>query len=249
MCSGLFDNGLMSSLCPLLREFLSRVRVVVGEFVQDKEEQVIPIKFVSVHENYTHAVPMNYDIALVELDQHIVMAEQQQGRTSLGLCSVNDGCVSDEEGVIKNPAVPGNRYENNQLCSWHLTTPPGFRIDLEFGSFDLENDSHCHHDRLTVFVGTRKPVAILCGSSVLSPVLLNNSQNAELLFSSDISRAGSGFVIRHHAVRGHFHPVRMWGSHPGEGSVFYPHPKLPTTLQQCLCHPCATATCGEAGLC
>ncbi|XP_028306415.1 uncharacterized protein LOC114465536 isoform X5 [Gouania willdenowi] len=197
MCSGLFDNGLMSSLCPLLREFLSRVRVVVGEFVQDKEEQVIPIKFVSVHENYTHAVPMNYDIALVELDQHIVMAEQQQGRTSLGLCSVNDGCVSDEEGVIKNPAVPGNRYENNQLCSWHLTTPPGFRIDLEFGSFDLENDSHCHHDRLTVFVGTRKPV------------------------------------------------VRMWGSHPGEGSVFYPHPKLPTTLQQCLCHPCATATCGE----
>lgn len=48
--------------------------VAVGEFdqrVDDEEEQVFAIKSVSVHEKYQHALPMSYDIALVELDQHI----------------------------------------------------------------------------------------------------------------------------------------------------------------------------------
>lgn len=50
------------------------MRVVVGEFDQraeDKEEQVLPVKTVSVHEKYHHAWPMTYDVALVEVDQHI----------------------------------------------------------------------------------------------------------------------------------------------------------------------------------
>ncbi|XP_061578746.1 ovochymase-2-like [Cololabis saira] len=62
-------------------EFLSGVRVLVGEFdrrVVDEEEQVFLIKSVSVHEKYHHALPMNYDIALVELEQHITMGAQVQ---------------------------------------------------------------------------------------------------------------------------------------------------------------------------
>lgn len=50
------------------------MRVVVGEFdrrVNDEEEQVFTIKSVSAHEKYHHASPMSYDIALVELEQHI----------------------------------------------------------------------------------------------------------------------------------------------------------------------------------
>lgn len=50
------------------------MRVVVGEFdrrVDDEEEQVFLIKSVSVHEKYHHALPMSYDIAMIELDQHI----------------------------------------------------------------------------------------------------------------------------------------------------------------------------------
>lgn len=46
----------------------------MGEFdrrVDDEEEQVLLIKSVSVHEKYHHALPMSYDIALVELDRHI----------------------------------------------------------------------------------------------------------------------------------------------------------------------------------
>ncbi len=49
-------------------------------------------------------------------------------------------------------------------------------------------------------------IGIFCGSVLPGPVLLNNSQNATLLFSSDINRAGSGFIIRHQAVGKHYDP-------------------------------------------
>lgn len=61
----------LSSSSPLCREFLSGVRVAVGEFdrrVDDEEEQVFGVKSVSVHEKYSHSSPMIYDLALVELD-------------------------------------------------------------------------------------------------------------------------------------------------------------------------------------
>lgn len=63
------------SLC-LYRHFLSGVTVAVGEFdrrVDDEDEQVHSVKSVLVHEKYHHATPMSYDIALVELHQHIQM--------------------------------------------------------------------------------------------------------------------------------------------------------------------------------
>lgn len=50
----------------------------MGEFdlrVQDEEEQVFLVKSVSVHEEYNHTLPMNHDIALVELDQRIQMGK------------------------------------------------------------------------------------------------------------------------------------------------------------------------------
>ncbi|XP_069571306.1 ovochymase-2 [Brachyistius frenatus] len=133
-------------------------------------------------------------------------AEQQQGATSSALCSARDGPASDSEGLIRNPTHPGDCYDNNQLCLWSVSVPPGFSILLEFDHFHLENDSYCRYDRLTVSVATHGPVAVFCGSVRPGPVLLNNSQNASLLFSSDVSGAGSGFVIRHRAVRGHAHP-------------------------------------------
>lgn len=56
------------------RDRLADVRVVAGEFDQrreDEEQQVFAVKTVSVHQKYHHAAPMTYDIALIELDQHI----------------------------------------------------------------------------------------------------------------------------------------------------------------------------------
>ncbi|KAF3854289.1 hypothetical protein F7725_022344 [Dissostichus mawsoni] len=72
--------------CHECKEFLSGVRVVVGEFdqrVDDEEKQAFLIKSVSVHEKYHHALPMNYDIALMELDQHIVLGSIQPGTSCI----------------------------------------------------------------------------------------------------------------------------------------------------------------------
>ncbi|XP_070763178.1 ovochymase-2 [Enoplosus armatus] len=369
-CGGaiLTDRWIMTAahcFASLSKESLSGVRVVVGEFdrrVDDEEEQVFLIKSVSVHEKYHHALPMSYDIALVELDQHVRLGASVQpiclplpdesvppetscivggwgrmkekgrlpavlrevqvdlvdpakckyvlqtvkssllnqrpakpqpamtvvcagperggrdacqgdsggplvcpagsggghwvalGVTSWGkgcgrswgnnssrhpsrrgspgiftdvrlllpwikrklrevlcvcvcvcvseLCSMRDGPVPDSEGVIRNPALPGDHYDNNQLCVWIISGPPAHSILLEFDHLDLESDSHCRYDRLTVSVGTHRPVGIFCGSVLPGPVLLNTSQNATLLFSSDISGAGRGFAIRHRAVKG-----------------------------------------------
>ncbi|XP_036964112.1 ovochymase-2 isoform X3 [Acanthopagrus latus] len=128
--------------------------------------------------------------------------QQQQRSTLSNLCSVRDGPVTDREDVIRNPAHPGDLYDNNQLCVWSISVPPGYSILLEFDQFHVENDSYCRYDRLTVSAESHRPVGIFCGSVPPGPVLLNNSQAATLLFSSDINRSGSGFVIRHRAVRG-----------------------------------------------
>ncbi|XP_062245630.1 ovochymase-2 [Platichthys flesus] len=128
--------------------------------------------------------------------------EQQQRKTLSGLCSVSDGPVIDSEGVIRNPALPGDGYDNNELCVWRITAPPGHSLLLELELLDLENESNCRYDRLTVSAGSHRPVGIFCGRVPHSPHLLSLSQNATLLFSSDVSRTGSGFVLRHRAVQG-----------------------------------------------
>lgn len=57
-----------------------------------------------------------------------------------------------------------------------------------------------------IFASFSAFTGIFCGSVPPGPVLLNNSQNATLLFSSDINRAGSGFVVRHRALQGRSDP-------------------------------------------
>ncbi|XP_054862448.1 prostasin-like [Amphiprion ocellaris] len=60
----------------LSQEFLSAVRVVVGEFdrrKQDEDEQIFLIKSVLVHEKFSHVLPMQFDVALLQLDGSISM--------------------------------------------------------------------------------------------------------------------------------------------------------------------------------
>uniref|UniRef100_G3ND26 Ovochymase 2 n=1 Tax=Gasterosteus aculeatus TaxID=69293 RepID=G3ND26_GASAC len=141
--------------------------------------------------------------------------EQKEAR---GLCGVRDGRVTGREGLLRNPALPGDRYDNNQLDVRSISVPPGNSVLLEFDHFDLESDPFCRYDRLTVSVGTQRPVGefrVFCGGVLPGPVLLKNSQHATLDFSTDVDRAGSGFAIRHRAVQGN----SSLGGKPGCGTV------------------------------
>ncbi|XP_034143935.1 ovochymase-2 isoform X3 [Esox lucius] len=125
-----------------------------------------------------------------------------------GLCSVMDGAVSGSEGVIRNPSLPGRLYNNNELCSWSINIPFGRSILLEFLEFDIENDTFCQSDQLTVFVGTNpeRPVGRFCGSAPPAPVLID-SHSASIHFVTDVSGTGSGFAVRFRAVQGISEPA------------------------------------------
>ncbi|TMS05823.1 Ovochymase-2 [Larimichthys crocea] len=349
-------RGLVRIASMARQEFLSGVRAVVGEFdqrVDDEEEQVFDIKSVSIHEKYRHALPMSYDIALMELNQPIrlgarvrpiclplpdenippetscmvggwgrlkekgrlpaVLREVQldlvdpakckyvlqtikssflnqrpamtvlcagperggrdacqgdsggplvcpsgsggghwvalgvtswgkgcgrswgnnssrppsrrgspgvftdvrlllpwikrklrdadeQLRTTSTLCSVRDGPVNDSDGVIRNPAHPGDHYDDNQLCVWTISVPPGHGVLLEFDRFHLENDSHCRYDRLVVSAGISRPVG--CSSVVLvEDQTAVHSPNYPQLYSNDCVLRWVVYAPRGHVVK------------------------------------------------
>uniref|UniRef100_A0A671KRD4 Ovochymase 2 n=1 Tax=Sinocyclocheilus anshuiensis TaxID=1608454 RepID=A0A671KRD4_9TELE len=87
------------------------------------------------------------------------------------LCSVPDGVVPGSEGIIRNPAHPGQSY-NNEMCLWSIRVAAGEHILLEFLEFDLENDTQCHSDHLTVYVDEDRQIGRFCGGQPSSPVLI-----------------------------------------------------------------------------
>ncbi|KAJ0069180.1 hypothetical protein NL108_003099, partial [Boleophthalmus pectinirostris] len=131
----------------------------------------------------------------------------RQGQCALcvpGLCTVQDGSVIDTEGVIRNPASQHRYYDNNELCVWRISAPHGSSILLEIKHLDLENDSYCLYDRLTLSVGPQKPVGefcVFCGNVYPSQLFLVNSHHATVLFSSDVSIVGTGFAMKYRAVQ------------------------------------------------
>ncbi|XP_077372408.1 ovochymase-2 isoform X2 [Festucalex cinctus] len=129
--------------------------------------------------------------------------EQWRGKTSLGasgLCSVRDGIITENEGVIRNPPPYIDHYDNNELCVWTIQAPPGCSILLQFNHLNLENDPFCHYDRLTVLIGNDRPVGIFCGNVLPDRVFLKKTQSVTLVFSSDVNGAGSGFTVLHQVV-------------------------------------------------
>ncbi|CAB1322843.1 unnamed protein product, partial [Coregonus sp. 'balchen'] len=130
-----------------------------------------------------------------------------------GLCSVRDGPVSGSEGLIRNPSLPGHLYNNNEICSWSINVPIGRSILLEFLEFDMENDTLCHSDQLTVSVGadSGRPIGRFCGSAPPPPVLIDY-HSASLHFVSDVSGTGNGFVVRFRSVEGNSVPASGCGT-------------------------------------
>eukprot|EP00058_Branchiostoma_floridae_P021472 XP_002606962.1 hypothetical protein BRAFLDRAFT_200924 [Branchiostoma floridae] len=108
-------------------------------------------------------------------------------------CS-NPAVLTGSSGNFTSPGYPGN-YPNNARCSWLITVNSDKVVVIRFISFNLEYDSQCDYDSLTVHDGTNAaaPVlATLCGTSA-GPVSTTGN-NAFLLFTTDYSETESGFL-------------------------------------------------------
>ncbi|XP_067660313.1 dorsal-ventral patterning tolloid-like protein 1 [Haliotis asinina] len=99
--------------------------------------------------------------------------------------------IDDLEGSYTLATDSEGQYENNQRCDITIRSPPTPHITtVNFTRFDLEDDSGCDYDSLTITSdeGTEK----LCGPKE-SFVRQYTGQSVDMTFSSDGSVVRSGF--------------------------------------------------------
>ncbi|XP_029436221.1 procollagen C-endopeptidase enhancer 2-like [Rhinatrema bivittatum] len=119
-----------------------------------------------------------------------------------GLPHVNDhqfcgGKLEKPQGSLKTPNWPDNDYPVGISCSWHIIAPQGQIIELSFGKFDVEMDTSCRYDYVSVFNGgetdNTQRIGKFCGDT--SPSLIYSDGNELLVqFVSDLSVTADGFT-------------------------------------------------------
>nr|XP_051703671.1 procollagen C-endopeptidase enhancer 1 isoform X2 [Oryctolagus cuniculus] len=106
------------------------------------------------------------------------------------------GRMEKEQGTLTTPNWPESDYPPGISCSWHIIAPPDQVIALTFGKFDLEPDTYCRYDSVSVFNGAvsddAKRLGKFCGDTAPGPI---SSEGNELLvqFVSDLSVTADGF--------------------------------------------------------
>ncbi|NXH21737.1 OVCH2 protein, partial [Bucco capensis] len=118
----------------------------------------------------------------------------------LSFCSVQDGKLPGTEGQLHFPASPNQFYPNQQLCVWTLLVPEGNYILLRFSHFDLEPETFCDCDSLSVYSKDSRLVGKFCGGDLPSPLLVG-SNSVRLKFVSDSKDYGTGFSMTYKALR------------------------------------------------
>uniref|UniRef100_A0A3P8SX64 Cubilin n=1 Tax=Amphiprion percula TaxID=161767 RepID=A0A3P8SX64_AMPPE len=93
-------------------------------------------------------------------------------------------------------------YEPNMNCLWTIEAPVNKAINLTFSSFQLELDSTCRHDYVSVYDGDNinfPLVGAFCGSSI--PAFFISSGNfLTVRFVSDGSVQRPGFNVTYRAI-------------------------------------------------
>ncbi|XP_063090296.1 procollagen C-endopeptidase enhancer 1 isoform X1 [Cavia porcellus] len=106
------------------------------------------------------------------------------------------GRLEKAQGSLTTPNWPESDYPPGINCNWHIIAPPNQVILLTFGKFDLEPDTYCRYDSVSVFNGAlsddSKRLGKFCGDTAPGPI---SSEGNELLvqFVSDLSVTADGF--------------------------------------------------------
>ncbi|KAG8523728.1 Procollagen C-endopeptidase enhancer 1 [Galemys pyrenaicus] len=130
------------------------------------------------------------------------------------------GRLEKAQGTLTTPNWPESDYPPGISCSWHIIAPQDQVISLTFGKFDVEPDTYCRYDSVSVFNGAvnddAKRLGKFCGDTAPGPI---SSEGNELLvqFVSDLSVTADGFsasyrILPRGAKEG---PAQS----PGEGSL------------------------------
>ncbi|NXP46656.1 OVCH2 protein, partial [Heliornis fulica] len=122
-----------------------------------------------------------------------------QENMSAAFCSIQDGKLPDSEGELHFPGSSREFYQNQQLCIWTLFVPEGNYILLRFTHFDIEPETFCDYDSLSVYSKDDRLVGKYCGAALPLPILIG-SNSIRLKFVSDNKDYGTGFSMTYKAL-------------------------------------------------
>ena len=102
-------------------------------------------------------------------------------------------------GVVTSPNYPGN-YPNNLEKTETIQVEEGLIISLQFTAFDIEPDSTCHFDHLTITDGDGTTLMEKsCGNPI--PAAIRSTSNiVKLVFITDVWGTMTGWSVRWSAV-------------------------------------------------
>ena len=112
------------------------------------------------------------------------------------------GALTGMEGDLASPTVNDtDLYSNNVACSWTITVPSGYRVQLQFHEFDLDlSEGDCEHDSVVLDdPGLASNTQRLCGP-FLPPPWSSVGNTAQVSFSSDYVEQHRGFKATWSAI-------------------------------------------------
>ncbi|KAJ7317853.1 hypothetical protein JRQ81_004015 [Phrynocephalus forsythii] len=117
-------------------------------------------------------------------------------------------------GEVTSPNYP-KPYPDNNISTWDVTVPKGFRVKLNFWQFDLEPSEACQYDFVKV-TADKKDLGRYCGqvdSSIgIYPgqkEFLSVGNQMQLLFHSDFSNEENGVVIFYKGFLAYYQAVDL----------------------------------------
>ncbi|XP_013067334.2 tolloid-like protein 1 isoform X2 [Biomphalaria glabrata] len=111
------------------------------------------------------------------------------------VCGGHLEASASPQKIWSHPRFGDNVYDNNQTCEWKLHAKEGQTIELQFTFMDLEEDSDCGYDNVTIYDGlldNSRPLGTFCGTE-LPTLISSRSQNILIYFHSDEAIAWKGF--------------------------------------------------------
>nr|XP_027323619.1 ovochymase-2 isoform X1 [Anas platyrhynchos] len=127
------------------------------------------------------------------------MSADLKMKSSTPFCGVQDGKLPDNEGELHFPGSLKQFYQNHQLCVWTLLVPEGNYILLHFSHFDIEPETFCDFDSLSVYSKDNRLLGKFCGGDLPLPILIG-SNSIRLKFVSDSKDYGTGFSVMYKAL-------------------------------------------------
>ncbi|XP_046746481.1 cubilin-like [Diprion similis] len=137
------------------------------------------------------------------------------------------GIFTARTGIIQSPFENG-KYGHNEKCTWIIQAPPGFIVQLNWITFELESSPTCYLDYVTVFDYTesnaKHEMGKFCGSAK-PHIMTTQSRMMSINFHTDASVARDGFTAVYtfidasRSCGGHFRTLTGVIKSPG-----YPQP-------------------------